>query len=339
MNILLTSVGRRSYMVGYFKDALAGTGEVHAANSDYTYAMQQADKHICTPLIYDERYIGFLLDYCIKTKISAVIPLFDIDLPVLSQARYEFARQGIQVVVSNYETTQICNDKWRTHNFLMQKGIGTPISFISMNECLGALEKGIVSFPLTIKPRWGMGSIGIYHAEAHDELRIFYNKLKREVFSTYLKYESGLDAENCVLIQEKLIGEEFGIDVFNDLDGDFLTAVPKKKIAMRSGETDSAIVLDDHRLLALGRTLSHSLGHVANLDVDCFIANSALKVLEMNCRFGGQYPFSHLAGVNFPLAIVKMLQGDYVPEALLKARMDVMGVKYLKPELLDGNYE
>lgn len=34
MNILFTSVGRRTYLVEYFKEALNGCDEVHVANSD-----------------------------------------------------------------------------------------------------------------------------------------------------------------------------------------------------------------------------------------------------------------------------------------------------------------
>ena len=33
MNILLTSAGRRTYLVEYFKEALAGHGKVYASNS------------------------------------------------------------------------------------------------------------------------------------------------------------------------------------------------------------------------------------------------------------------------------------------------------------------
>ena len=33
LNILLTSVGRRGYLVKYFKDALGDNGKVYAANS------------------------------------------------------------------------------------------------------------------------------------------------------------------------------------------------------------------------------------------------------------------------------------------------------------------
>ena len=34
MNILLTSVGRRSYLVKYFKEAVGENGEVHVSNSN-----------------------------------------------------------------------------------------------------------------------------------------------------------------------------------------------------------------------------------------------------------------------------------------------------------------
>ena len=54
MNILITSVGRRSYMIDYFKEVIGEGGEVHVSNSsDITPAFNRADKCIVTPLIYD----------------------------------------------------------------------------------------------------------------------------------------------------------------------------------------------------------------------------------------------------------------------------------------------
>ena len=77
MNILITSVGRRSYMVNFFKNALNGNGLVHVSNSsDITPAFQVADRSIVTPLIYDDNYIPFLLKYSTitLTKIIVAIP-------------------------------------------------------------------------------------------------------------------------------------------------------------------------------------------------------------------------------------------------------------------------
>ena len=112
MNILLTSAGRRTYLVEYFKKALGGQGKVYASNSIDTYTLHQADGYVITPTIYDKEYINFLISYCKKNRISAIISLFDIDLPVLAKHKDDFEKEGIKVVVSDYNVTQICNDKW-----------------------------------------------------------------------------------------------------------------------------------------------------------------------------------------------------------------------------------
>ena len=53
MNILLTSVGRRAYMVKCFKEVVGNQGEVHVCNSnDLTVAFYYADKYFISPLIY-----------------------------------------------------------------------------------------------------------------------------------------------------------------------------------------------------------------------------------------------------------------------------------------------
>ena len=153
-----------------------------------------------------------------------------------------------------------------------------------------------------------MGSISIFEVENQAELRSSFNKTKRIIQSTYLSFESQQNIENCVVIQEKLDGQEYGLDVINDLDGNYKVTSIKKKIAMRSGETDSAETITDPRLNRIGEKLSNQLKHIGNLDVDAFIVNETPYVLEMNARFGGGYPFSHLAGVNLPKAIVIVVE-------------------------------
>lgn len=331
MNILLTSVGRRTYMVNYFKEALIDIGEVHAANSVETYSMKIADKSVITPLIYDDNYIEFLLSYCIENNIKAVISLFDIDLPVLAKNKIKFAEQGISVIVSDYEFIQICNDKWLTYNSFIKNEFHSPASFLTTEDALAAIENNSLNYPLIIKPRWGMGSIGIFQAENDEELQFFFKKTQGEIAESYLKYESENTPTENVIIQEKLPGSEFGLDVFNDLNGNFLACIPKKKLAMRAGETDAAEIIKNEELIELGKKLSKETRHIGNLDVDCFFKNNQVYILEMNCRFGGQYPFSHLAGVNFPKAIVQMLLGDKVEKKLLKAKAGTIGIKDLVP--------
>jgi carbamoyl-phosphate synthase large subunit len=319
-------------MIQYFKKALNGCGEVHASNSVYTYTLGCADKYVLTPQIYDSDYIDFLIQYCKSNKISVVISLFDIDLPILAQNKTRFQEEGIMVIVSDTEVTKICNDKWLTYEFLVRIGLKQTPSFLNLIEVESAINGGSVNYPLIIKPRWGMGSIGIYKANNHEELRVLYKKLHSEIFETYLKYESNEDVDNSIIIQEMIKGQEYGLEILNDLNGNFVTCVAKKKIAMRAGETDVAEIVDNAPFLDIAKRISSSLKHIANLDVDCFVTEDGqIYVLEMNCRFGGQYPFSHNAGVDFPRQIIAWLKGERTRLDYITPKIGIKSCKDLVP--------
>lgn len=335
MNILLTSAGRRSYLVKYFKEAIGDDGIIFASNSTFSSALQVSDKQYITPGIFDCTYIQKLLTYCLDNNIDMIVPCFDIDLPVLAKNKHLFKSQGIEVIVSDYEVTQICNDKWKTFKLLQSSDLNTPNTCLSIDECRIKLKKGDLNYPLIIKPRWGMGSIGIYQADNVEELNVLYKKVKKDIFNSYLSFESTQDAENCVIIQQKLEGTEFGMDVFNDLNGNFLTCISKKKISIRAGETDIAETIINVKLYEIGKKLSESLHHFANLDVDCIKVGENYYILDLNCRFGGQYPFSHLAGANFPKAIINMVKGVTVEKNFLIAKPGITGFKELIPMIFN----
>ena len=328
MNILLTSIGRRSYMIKFFKDALGKSGEVHVSNSSaITPAFLYADKSIVTPLIYDDGYIPFLLNYCLENRISAIISLFDIDLLILSANRKSFTDIGTRLIVSDEKVINICNDKWETYNFLKSNGFSVPKTYLSLESAINSIKAQGIKFPIMVKPRWGMGSIAVFEAENERELEIFYNKVISKIKSSYLKYEAQKNLEQSVLIQEKIHGQEYGLDVINNLEGEYQNTIVKKKYAMRFGETDCAETIHSPILKNLGDTLSEKLHHIANLDVDVFLDGNTPYVLEMNARFGGGYPFSHTAGINLPLAIVKWLRGEEADSSLLTERVGVLAHK------------
>lgn len=333
MNILLTSAGRRGYLVEYFKEALqkAGCGGlVHAANSGPCPAFAGADRAVVTPLIYDKDYIPFMTGYCRRESIDLVIPLFDIDVPVLAAHRELFAAMGALVVTAEPREAGICNDKWKTHTVLREAGLPVPAAWLTMDEAVQAAEDGRVSWPFMVKPRWGMGSLSVYQADCLDEMKVFADKCRRGIKDSYLKYESRADENACVLFQQRIGGQEYGLDVINDLKGRYRCTVVKKKMAMRSGETDAAVTVENEDLARLGERLGLLIGHRGNLDADVLEENGRYYVLEMNARFGGGYPFSHAAGVDLPLALVLWAMGKEPDGAILKARAGVKAQKDIR---------
>ena len=244
MNILLTSVGRRSYIVRYFKELLSKfDGKVYASNNVFTYALTKADSHIITPDIYSDEYIDFLIEYCKTNQITVIVSLFDIDLPVLATNKARFMKYGITVIVSDIDVIDICNDKWKSYQFLIENKFNVPKMFISLDEAIRSISTGQLRFPLIVKPRWGMGSIAIYRADNIDELNIFYNKVFREIESSYLKYESKKNIETSVVIQEFMEAQEYGLDVFNDLSGNYVTTIAKEKLQLELGRLMSLKLL------------------------------------------------------------------------------------------------
>lgn len=317
MNLLITSAGRRGYIVEYFKKAIGNDGRVYAGNSSpLSAAFSYADGHVITPLIYNDAYIPFLLDFCKKNRIDAVIPLFDVDLLVLAQNEQKFREIGTRVIVSDVQVVERCNDKWKTWLFCRENGIQTAKTYLRLEDVYSDIKKKLLLFPLIVKPRWGMGSIAMFEAEDCRELEILYEKCRREIQKSYLKYEAAFDWDNCVIIQQKLGGAEYGIDIINDLEGNYRSNVVRKKHAMRSGETDCASVVREKAVSEFAEKLGKCSGHIGNMDVDVFVDEGQVCILEMNARFGGGYPFSHLAGVDLPRAIVKWLKGEEVGEEL-----------------------
>ncbi|PXX97498.1 ATP-grasp domain-containing protein [Halomonas sp. LBP4] len=332
MNILLTSVGRRCYLVEYFKQALAGQGRVVGINSEpQTSGMAAADRRYTVPRVDSDAYIPRLLEICSQEEIGLMLSLFDIDLPVLAKHRGQFESLGVAVAVSDPWVIDVANDKWLTHGFLLEHGLSTPKTCLGIDSVRQALRAGELVFPLIVKPRWGMGSMGIHIADDLTELEFFYHYTRKNITSSYLNILANTDIENSVIIQQMVEGKEYGVDVLNDLSGDFLTSVVKRKLAMRSGETDMAITEDNAEVKQVAESLGSILRHRGNLDIDIMVESSTQipTVIEFNARFGGGYPFSHLAGADFPSVLVRLASRLLVGQEFFGYKVGVCGFKSL----------
>ena len=327
MNVMLTSVGRRAYMVKYFKKVLGNEGKVYVCNSDdKSIAFKYADEKVISPLIYDKNYIPFLLEYCKENAVDVVISLFDIDLLILARHKKEFEKIGTKVIVSDPQIVEVCNDKWKTYNFLKDNEISTPRSFLNMREVIEKIEVGELNYPIIVKPRYGCGSISVAIAYDEDDLRYLTKKANKDIVHSYLKYESSVTEEK-IIYQECLEGQEYGADIINDLHGVTQNVIVRKKIAMRSGETDIAQLVDEPIIKDILFKLGKLTKHIANMDCDVFLVNGVPYVLEMNARFGGGYPFSHMGGCDLPKAIVKWAEGKSVNKSVISAKIGITGYK------------
>ena len=324
MNILFTCAGRRANLLKYFKANMLPGDKVVAMDMDFSApALQVADVKYKVPSVYAKDYIDLTMTICKDQQIDALISLNDLELPVLAEQKTRFEKIGVKVIVSDPQVIDIAFDKYKTTQWLESIGLQYPKTFISLIDAKAALTAGKISFPLVLKPRWGSGSIGIETVEDMEELEMVYNILFKKIKKTILSKVSVGD--KYILIQEELTGKEFGLDVINDLAGNFVAVSVKQKLAMRAGETDKAVTVDLPEVREMGAAIGLNLKHIGNLDVDIKQrANGDYCVLELNPRFGGGFPFSYEAGVNLPKAIIKWLRGEDVSVDTLVPRNGLM---------------
>lgn len=309
-NILFTCAGRRNYLINYFKEALKGNGKIIAADEQLLApAMIDADIAIKLPSIYASNYIQEIINIVKNNAITAIISLNDLELPILSKNKNIIEQHGVKVIVSNSEVISIGFDKWKTYNFIKDLGLNTPKTYINLDNAIEDIENGTLNFPLVLKPRWGSGSIGVDFPESIKELKLSYKLQKLKLKKTILNKANKEDYKNNILIQEKLNGKEYGMDIVNDFNGNYFGAFVKEKLAMRSGETDKAKSIIDERFNKLAKKISQNLKHIGNIDSDVFVVNNKLYLLEINPRFGGGYPFSHEAGINLAAIYIEWLKG------------------------------
>lgn len=315
-NILFTCAGRRTYLLKYFKEQLGDEGKIIGADMQLSApALSAADVKEKVPAVYADDYIDRILDICRRNNVKSIICLNDLELPILAENRESFEKEGILPIVADKKAIDICFDKYLTAQYVESLGLNTPMTFINLDEAKEAIGKGDLRFPLVLKPRWGSGSIGIEFVNNIEELDEVYAMLLKKIKKSILSEAS--KGNEYILIQEKIEGQEFGLDVMNDLRGNNRGVAVKKKLAMRAGETDKAQTVDNEKIREIGRVLGENLQHIGNLDVDVFEKNGKYYVLELNPRFGGGFPFSYEAGVNFPKAIIEWLKGNEIDDSIL----------------------
>jgi carbamoyl-phosphate synthase large subunit len=295
MNLLFSCIGKRGYIADFFRPHLSKNDRIiGTSNTKWTPGFDHCDKNYLLPDTNNPNYISKVLDICQQESITAILSFFDPDVVELAKNFERFEKIGVIPVLPKYEIADICFDKYKTFEFLRKNQINTPNTYVEYSSAIEALDLGIINFPLFVKPRRGYGSALTFKAHNLLELNAFFN------------YAPDM------IVQEEVVGEAIDFDILNDLQGKAISVVPWKKYRSRMGETEQAQTFYDEKIIDFGLYLGSLLGHRGPLDADLFLHNGEIIVLEINLRFGGGYPVSHLAGANFPMKILSMIRGETV---------------------------
>lgn len=291
-NILITSVGRRTKLIEYFKNDFEGEGNIVATDcSNLAPALYLADKSYLVPRIDDPEYIDSLLDICKKEDIKGVVSLIDPELSLIAKNKDKFLDIGVTPFVSDYETCELWFDKYDSFKFLEDNGFKCAKSYLDFKEFENDLGSGKIDLPVFIKPNRGSASLDINMARTIEEARFIF------------------DSSPDMIIQEFIDGQELGIDAYIDMvSKEPVSIYIKEKVKMRSGETDKARSIKPEKLFLEIEELFKKTDLVGPIDMDIFRVGEEYYMSEINPRFGGGYLLAYEGGEKFPKMILENLK-------------------------------
>jgi len=299
--VLFTCAGQRVDIVSAF--SRAGATTVATDLDPLAPALWHADHHALVPRIGDDGYVPFLRELVAEHDVRLLVPLTDLDHVKLVRARDEL---GALVLLPGEEVVRRVGDKYAAHCFFEERGIPTPPSWLPHEVPADA------RYPLLVKVREGFGSRHIFRANDPEELAFF------------LRYTT-VDS----FVQTACRGEEFSIDVFCDLDGRCLNAIPRTMIQSKGGESIKGMTIADGELIDFGAEVAEALGLVGPGTVQCFREEDGRhEVTDVNPRFGGAFPLPLAAGSRYPELALALANGERPEPRLGEFRAGVLMTRF-----------
>ncbi len=312
--VLLTGVGKRYDIVSCFARL---TRTVAADPSPLAPAQYAAHVRASVPLIDDPRYVTALRELCEQHEVGAVLPLTDLDIELLAQAR---ADKRLPAFVPSPEIARATYDKYETHLLLQRLGLPSPPTVLP-GEDLDSLD-----YPVMIKPRRGSGARSIHWAKDVAQARFFVDYV-----------------DEPVMVQRAMGGPELSIDCLGDLHGRCLNAIPRTMLESRGGESIKGAAVRDDELIELGRRTIEALAVTGPATIQVFRDRRiGLAITDVNTRFGGAFPapaYAAQPGRSYPELIVAMAAGDPVSPHVGEFRDGMTFTRYYWQLELDERLE
>ena len=301
--VLLTGVGKRYDIVSCFARL---TTTVAADPSPLAPAQYAAQVRAAVPHISEPEYVPALARLCERHGVGVVLPLTDLDIEVLANAR---ARGQLPALVPAPQIAAATYDKYDAHRLLVRLGLPSPPTLLPGAE----IEQ--LRYPVMVKPRRGSGARSIHRAATPAQARFFIDYVNEPA-----------------MVQQAMDGPELSIDCLGDRQGRCLNAIPRTMIESRGGESIKGTVVRDGELIELARRTMEALEVCGPATIQVFLDPAlGAMITDVNTRFGGAFPapvYAALPGRSYPELIVAMARGEQVQPHVGEFRAGVTFTRY-----------
>ena len=279
LRLLITSAGRRVELLQCFRAAASDLGvqlTIFGCDLDpqLSAACRLADQAWAVPRADDPDYADEVLAICRREGVSLLVPTRSELAPLSEASRGSRGlawswRSAVPALVG------MARDSWK------QRAFRLPTTSLATYRAVGraAAVSPDWRFPLIVKPRHGSASRGVREIADAAELHAILE-------------------DEPLIMQERLKGVEYTVNMFFDRSGTLRCAVPHQRLQVRAGEVEKGrtrrMPMLEEMAIRMAEALPGPRGAM------CFQAMvdeaGRASVFEINARFGGGYPLAHRAG-------------------------------------------
>lgn len=325
--VLISAAGRRPYLLRWFREALQMNGidgTVILADADrHAGGQRLADEFVHAPTVVDDGYSTWLDQTLASYNVDLAISVNDFELSAWSTHETD----SPALVRLTPDRQSLAEDKAALADELASLGVTSPPTWLGSQivDDPKVLEE---TDEFVVKSRYGSGSVGLAMC-SRSELLPAVHQAAGQVYGRDGQPLAGTQgALDAVIVQQRVHGIEYGLDVVSDLEGQYRETFAREKLTMRFGETEKAMTVDGSPFRDHGRAISALLGHRGPIDVDVLVdAEARAWVIDVNPRFGGGYPLTHVAGAHLPAAMVAWAAGGTPDESWLTYTVNAVSAK------------
>lgn len=249
----------------------------------------------------DTGFFGYGLRLIKENKYSLVVPMSDQGAIFLSKHKDDIPR-STRVAVNDWDVFQYAIDKAQTMKVCMDNNIPAPRTIFGDN-----LEDQVntvdFEYPVVVKPRTGVGSIGFNIIHTKENL---------------VQYLRDYDHKNGSLLIQEYIKQgkqpQYRADLFRTYKGEFKAACVGKVTRwypLDGGSGIHIVSIHDEEIVENCKQLLDAIGWIgyANIDMVFDEKNGIAKIIEINGRTGASIKIDYVCGVNVSQLILENEMG------------------------------
>ena len=286
--VLISSSGGKTFWISSMKNAL------DKYKADCKVVCGDIEKNCIGQFVADDflmmhkttnENLNKIIQSLVENKVNIVLPSRDGELLFWSKNKNTFKSYGIDVIISDHKSIEICIDKLKFYNF----GQSNNFNFIKTDKDINCIN----SDKFVVKEQFGSGSkslgLNLNKTEALDHS----TKLENPIFQPYIE------------------GKEISIDAWIDKENKVKGLILRTRDKIIDGESKISTTFIDENIEKKATNILESLKLSGPIVLQAILTpENKLFIIECNTRFGGGSTTSIQAGLDSFYWSILEIQGE-----------------------------